>query len=80
MVVDRVVDDGKHHLLADGQSDGDAGEREAVDEVGGAVNGVDHPGRLLGQDGLLVGSAHCLLANELVGWEGLGEARDEELL
>jgi len=36
LVFERVEDDADHHSLLDGQGDGDAGEGEAVHEVGGA--------------------------------------------
>ena len=48
LVFERVEDDADHHSLLDGQGDGDAGEGEAVHEVGGACLCISIFGRLGG--------------------------------
>src|SRR3546814_12776155 len=43
VVLDRVVDQAGDHLAALLQGDGDGEVRQAVQEVGGAVEGIDDP-------------------------------------
>jgi len=47
---DGCVDDSQDDLLVDDQADADADIRPAMKEVGGSVEWVDHPSRLLRQD------------------------------
>ena len=43
------ADDAQHDFAVDGAADGDAGQRVAVHEVHGAVDGVNDPGRMVAE-------------------------------
>ena len=49
MADQRDADDAQDDFPVDGQADGDAGQRVAVDEVHGAVNRVDDPSWVVGK-------------------------------
>ena len=76
LVVDRIVDDGGDDLALALQGDGDGKERNAVQEVAGAVERVDDPAV-----GLVRALDHAaLLHQEAVARAGLGQLPVQRLL
>ena len=61
-----VVADTRDRLLVDTETDKDAAVAVAVDKVGGAVDGVNHPRRLARQVILVAVRRRVLLADDQV--------------
>jgi hypothetical protein len=76
LVVGGVVDDARHRHAVALEADGDGELGNAVEEVGGAVEGVDDPG--VGGVGAL--DLAALLTDETVAGAGLHELGHDDLL
>jgi len=64
LICRRVVDDAHHQLLVDGQTHGNAAMWDAVDEIGGAIDGINDPGGRVRQFRLAVRGCRLLLTND----------------
>jgi hypothetical protein len=76
LVIGRIVDQAGNHLTFARQTDRDCELRDAVQEVGGAIERVDDPGMAL----VSTLAVAALLTEEAIARAGLVEVRIEHLL